>query len=150
MSILIMPLPARLRQRRHTRESGRPERPRASHLEALELPELQPRRRSASNPEPSTCLEDTSSGRGSDGSPCTRHSSQNKTGIGAFWGTHVSIVVQPEACRDHLGMLLRQFSIAAATGPSIDPPSLVLQPELVSDYPKPLAFRPAERSRCLE
>lgn len=103
-----MRLPARLRQRRPTQESGLP-RPHereegSSRPEAIELPELQSRRSDGTpNPAIDSGYPDTTSDSGE-----SIHSvppPRKKTALGAFWTTHVSIVVQPEASRDHLGML---------------------------------------------
>lgn len=133
-----MRLPARLRQRRHARVPGSLERegPITSHPETLELPELQPRGGGADTPDPDTRLGDPSTRRESDGSVCTRHSSRNKTVLGAFWTTHVSIVVQPEASRDHLGMLPRQPLFACISVAGHRSFAAALHPEPLPDLRK--------------
>ena len=106
-----MRLAARLRQRRHTPEPRTPrspqcEEPGTSTPETFELPELQHRQGGESpSATTDTSHEDSDTTREPVESVCTRQSSRNKTVLGAFWTTHVSIVVQPEASRDHLGML---------------------------------------------
>lgn len=133
-----MRLPARFRQRRPTQEPGLP-RPHereegSSRPETLELPELQSRR-SGSTPNPAIDPGDPDTTSDSGESTHSLQPPRKKTALGTFWTTHVSIVVQPEASRDHLGMLRCQLPLFCSprspnpSWPACDPEPLPGFPE---------------------